>query len=337
MAATQNVQILLTERPRGALSEAHFKRVSVPLAKPEPGQVLVRNILLSLDAANRAWMQGRTYRDAVSAGEVMSGFAVGEVVESTVPELSPGTIVTGDLGWQHYAALPARHLQKALDHRPLSHLLSVLGVTGKTAYHGLLKVGQPKPGETVLVSAAAGAAGSFVAQIARIKGCRVVGVAGGAEKCAWLKSTLGCDEAVDYKAGDLPRALKAACPNGIDVYFDNTGGAILEAALFNMRRHGRIVCCGAVSQYDTAEPRSPRGVPGMLVVNRVRMEGFIVMDFSYDDAQAITDLKSWVKDGRLKVIEDVIDGLDAAPQGLVGLLAGQNRGKRMIRIAPDPA
>lgn len=336
MTATENTRILLMERPRGTLTTAHFKRDSAPMPEPAAGQVLVRTLILSLDAANRAWMQGRTYRDAVNAGEVMSGYGLGEVVAGSENGLSPGDLVLGDLGWQRFAAVNARHLQRAPALRPLSHLLSVYGVTGKTAYHGLLKVGAPKPGETVLVSAAGGAAGSYVGQIAKIVGCRAVGVAGGAEKCRWLKETLGYDEAVDYKSPDFVRALKAACPDGIDVYFDNTGGAILEAALFQMRRHGRIVCCGAVSQYDTAEPKSPRGIPGMLVVNRVRMEGFIVMDFAHDDARALADLGQWVKDGRLKVIEDVIDGLEAAPAGLIGLLAGQNRGKRLVRVAPEP-
>ncbi|HEX5378334.1 MAG TPA: NADP-dependent oxidoreductase [Phenylobacterium sp.] len=329
-----NRQIVLEELPRDRLDLAHFRMTQTDRPSPADGEVLVRTRYISLDAANRAWMQGATYRAALAAGDVMAGGALAEVVESRFPGLAPGDMVFADTGWQDYAVLPGKRLSKLPDLKPVTHLLSVYGVAGLTAYHGLLECGRPQPGETVVVSAAAGSVGSLVGQIARIKGCKVVGVAGGAEKCAWLKDELGFDGAVDYKAGEVRRALRAACPDGIDVYFDNVGGDILEAALFNMNLHGRIACCGAVSQYDGAAPaHGPRGVPGLIVTKRLKMEGFIVSDFADKDAQALADLQAWVADGRLKVKEDIIEGLENAPAGLIGLLAGENRGKRMVRVS----
>ena len=330
-----NVQILLMERPRGPLAETHFATRSVPMPAPGDGQLLVRTLLLSLDAANRAWMQGATYRAALNAGELMSGYGIGEVVESRSPKFARGDVVMGELGWQEWCAGDAKGFARASAHRPLSQQLSVLGVTGKTAYHGLLNVPGIAAGETLLVSAAGGAVGSIVGQIGKIKGARVIGVAGGREKCDWIVRELGFDACIDYKNDGLPAALKRAAPEGIDVYFDNTGGAILQAALFAMKQRGRISCCGAVSQYDVAAPKSPAGVPGLLVVKRLRMEGFIVMDFADKDADAERDLSAWARSGQLKVIEDVIDGLEHAPRGLIGLLAGENRGKRMIRVGAE--
>ena len=305
---------------------------------PVPGdaQVLVRTILLSQDAANRAWMQGPTYRDAVNPGDVMHGYALCEVVESNAPDHQPGDLVLGEAGWQQYAALDARAVQRAAKVRPLTHLLSAMGIAGKTAYHGLLNVAGIEAGETLLVSAAAGSVGSLVGQIGKIRGARVVGVAGGPEKCAWVVDELGFDACIDYKGEDVPAALGDHCPGGVDVYFDNVGGEILQAALFAMNQHGRIACCGAISMYDGGPLTGPVGIPGLLVVKRLRMEGFIVTDFADRDADAERDLTAWVADGRLKVIEDVIDGLENAPRGLIGLLAGENRGKRIIRVGPDP-
>ncbi len=254
--------------------------------------------------------------------------------QSKAPGFAKGDLVFADTGWQEYAALPAKQLIKVPNVEPMTNLLSVYGIAGLTAYFGLLRVGEPKAGETVAVSAAAGSVGSLVGQIAKIKGCRVIGVAGGAEKCAWLKSELGFDEAIDYKAGNLYAGLKAAAPKGIDVYFDNTGGEILEACLPLMNMGGRISCCGAVSAYDGAPPAAgPRGIPGLIVVKRLRMQGFIVMDFYDERAAAMADLQKWVAEGRLKVQEDVIDGLENTPAALIGLLAGENRGKRMVKVA----
>jgi hypothetical protein len=328
-----NRQVILAEKPQGKLALANFQFAETAIPVPAESEVLVKALYVSLDAANRAWMQGVTYRSALETGAVMAGGSLAEVVDSRADHLAPGDLVFAETGWQAYAAVPAKHLAKLPRVEPLTHLLSVYGVTGLTAYFGLLNVGQPKAGETVVVSAAAGAVGSLVGQIARIKGSRVIGIAGGAAKCAWIKDELGFDEAVDYKAGDVRRQLRGLCPNGIDVYFDNVGGDVFEAALFNMANHGRIVCCGAVSQYDDVAPaHGPRGVPGLIVTKRLRVEGFVVMDFYASRDAALAELRGWVEAGKLKVQEDVIDGLENLPAALIGLLAGENRGKRMVRV-----
>ena len=333
MEERTNRQILLVEKPTDRLSPEHFRLTQVPAPAPREGEVLVRVRYISLDAANRAWMQGTTYRSAVEAGSVMAGGALAEVVESRADGLAPGDLVFADTGWQDYAALPARQLIRLPQVTPLTHLLSVYGIAGLTAYFGLLHVGRPTAGETVVVSAAAGSVGSLVGQIGKVKGCRVVGIAGGRDKCDWLTGELGFDAAVDYKADNLFKALKAAAPKGIDVYFDNVGGDILEACLAQMNLRGRIACCGAISQYDGAPGgHGPRVVPGLIVVKRLVMQGFIVTDYFNERDAALGDLQSWVAAGKLKVQEDVIDGLENTPRALVGLLAGENRGKRMIRV-----
>jgi NADPH-dependent curcumin reductase CurA len=279
-------------------------------------------------------MQGATYRSALEAGQVMAGGALAEVIESRAPGFAAGDLIFGDTGWQSFAAVKAKSVQKVQAREPLTHLLSIYGVAGLTAYFGLLNVGQPKAGDTVVVSAAAGSVGVFVGQIAKLKGCRVIGIAGGARKCQWLKDELGFDAAIDYKAGNLAAALKEAAPKGIDVYFDNVGGDILEACLFRMNQGGRIACCGAVSQYDGAPPRhGPRGIPGLIVTKRLRMQGFILYDFAADRDRALSELEGWVKSGQIKVPEDVLEGLAAAPAGLIGLLAGENFGKRMVHVS----
>lgn len=332
MAGT-NRQIVLDQLPQGKLGPEHFKLVEGSRPSPGPGEALVRTRYISLDAANRAWMQGATYRSALSSGQVMAGGALAEVVESRDPALQPGDLVWGDIGWQEYAVLPARQLAKMPTMEPLTHLLSVYGVAGLTAYFGLLECGRPRAGETVVVSAAAGSVGSLVGQIAKIKNCRVVGVAGGEAKGRWLVDELGFDAAVDYKAGNLRGQLKEAAPNGVDVYFDNTGGQIFETCLFAMNVHGRIACCGAVSQYDGAAPQAgPRGVPGLIVTKRLTLKGFIVSDFDEKRAEALQELQTWVAEGKLKVQEDVLEGLENTPQALIGLLAGDNRGKRMVKV-----
>ncbi|RAK61200.1 NADP-dependent oxidoreductase [Phenylobacterium hankyongense] len=331
--AEANRQIVLDQLPQGRLSADHFRLVQGERPTPGPGEALVRTHYISLDAANRAWMQGATYRSALSAGQVMAGGALAEVVEAPDSDLLPGDLVFADTGWQDYAIVPTKRLAKLPALEPRTHLLSVFGVAGLTAYFGLLECGQPKPGETVVVSAAAGSVGSIVGQIAKLKGCRVVGVAGGAEKGRWLTEELGFDAAVDYKAGDLRRQLKEAAPGGIDVYFDNVGGDVFETCLFAMNTFGRIACCGAVSQYDGEAPRhGPRGVPGLIVTKRLTLRGFIVSDFDDKRSQALRDLQTWVAEGRLKVHEDIIEGLENTPAALVGLLAGENRGKRMVKV-----
>jgi NADPH-dependent curcumin reductase CurA len=334
MAAAKNRQILLVETPKGKLGSEHFRLAEAPLPSPRDGEVLLRVRLISLDAANRAWMQGATYREAVTAGTVMAGGAIAEVVESKAPGFSAGDLVFADTGWQDYAALPGKRLIKVPKIEPMTRLLSVYGIAGLTAYFGLLKIANQKAGETVVVSAAAGSVGSIVGQIAKIKDCRAIGIAGGKAKCDWLVKELGFDAAVDYKSGSLFKALKEAAPKGIDVYFDNVGGDILEACLFQMNNGGRVACCGAISAYDgAAPPAGPRGVPGLIVVKRLTLKGFIVTDFFAERDKALADLVSWVGAGKLKVEEDVIDGLENTPRALIGLLAGDNRGKRMVKVA----
>jgi NADPH-dependent curcumin reductase CurA len=329
-----NRQIVLDQLPAGAkLAPEHFRLTEGETPAPAEGEALLRTRYISLDAANRAWMQGATYRSALNAGQVMAGGSVSEVVESRDPSFKAGDLVWADTGWQDYAVLPVRRLGKLPKMEPVTHLLSVYGVAGLTAYFGLLECGQPKAGETVVVSAAAGSVGSIVGQIAKIKGCRTVGIAGGAEKCAWLKSELGFDEALDYKSGELKRLMREALPSGIDVYFDNVGGDIFETCLFSMANHGRIACCGALSSYDGAPPQhGPRGVPGLIVTKRLTLRGFVLFDFNDRREQALADLQKWVASGELKVQEDIIDGFEHLPEALIGLLAGENRGKRMVKV-----
>jgi len=328
-----NRKILLVEKPTGKLGPEHFQLVEDAMPTPGDGEALVRVRYISLDAANRAWMHGATYRAAVETNAVMAGGGVAEVIESRAPGLVAGDLVFGDTGWQDYAALPAKHLLKLPRVEPMTHLLSVYGIAGLTAYFGLIDIGRPQTGETIVVSAAAGSVGSIVGQIAKIKGCRVVGIAGGAEKCDWLKTHLNFDAAVDYKSDGLFKALRAAAPQGIDVYFDNVGGDILEACLPQMNIRGRIACCGAISQYDGAAAASgPRGVPGLIVVKRLIMQGFIVTDYFNQRDRAIAELSGWIEAGKLMIEEDVIDGLENTPAALIGLLAGENRGKRMVRV-----
>lgn len=329
-----NRQFLLDKIPQGPLEAGMFRKVETAAPKPGPGEVLLKTLYISLDAANRAWMQGATYRSALSAGQVMAGGALCEVIDPNGSHLARGELVFADAGWQDYACVDAAGLSALPRLEPLTHLLSIYGVAGLTAYFGLLNCATPAPGETVVISAAAGSVGSIVGQIARVRGCRVIGIAGGAAKCDWLVRELGFDAALDYKAGDLRRQLRAAAPQGVDVYFDNVGGDIFETVLFAMRNFGRIACCGAVSSYDGAPPaHGPRGVPGLIVTRRLNLRGFIVSDFDDERGRALADLQSWVADGQIKVVEDVIDGFDALPDALIGLLHGENLGKRMVRVS----
>ncbi len=336
MAETANRQILLVETPKDKLGSEHFKmaETTVPTLSDE-GTLLLRTHYISLDAANRAWMQGATYRDAVESGQVMAGGAIAEVIESKSSDFSAGDLVFADTGWQDYAVVPAKAAQKVPSMEPKTHLLSVYGVAGLTAYFGLLNCATPKAGETILVSAAAGSVGTLVGQIAKaaVPDCTVIGIAGTDEKCQWLKDELGFDATVNYKTEPVFKALKAVAPQGIDVYFDNVGGDILEAALFRMNNFGRIACCGAVSQYDGAPPSAgPRGVPGLIVTKRLNLRGFIMSDFPNEREKALKDLEGWVAEGKIKVQEDIIDGLENTPAALIGLLAGENRGKRMVKV-----
>ena len=333
-----NRQYLLARRPTGALQESDFKWQEGPAPNAGSGQVLVRNIYLSLDPANRGWINDvPTYRPPVGLGEPMAGFTIGRIAASNRKDLAVGDLVEGDGGWQDYALFgPNETLTKLPAGEDLIARMSVRGITGLTAYWGFLDIGKPASGETVLVSAAAGAVGMIVGQIAKIKGCHVVGVAGTDEKCRWVVDDLGFDSAINYKNENVSKVLGQHCPKGIDIYFDNTGGDILQAALFRMNRGGRMVCCGVVSQYDTSNPLpGPHGMPGLLVVRRLRMEGFIVLDYEDRRNEADSDLASWFADGHLKNKVDIIDGLENAPSGLIGLLKGENIGKRMIKVSEE--
>ena len=329
-----NRQWIYAQPPTSAVTADTFELRSEPIPQPGPDQALVRISLLSIDPAARAWMQGRTYREQLRPGDLMAGFAVAKVIASNTPRLSVGDVVDGDLGWRDYAVVNAAQVSRRDATQSDEHLIGVLGITGLTAYFGLYDVARPRPGETVLVSGAAGAVGCIAVQLARIAGCRVIGVAGGPSKCDWLKRELGVDVAIDYKAGDIRAALKQVCPEGVDVYFDNTGGPILDAALARMNVGGRIACCGNVSQYNKgAAAGGPAGVPGLLVTKRIRMEGFLVMDHFARRAIAERSLAAWLKDGRLKAPVQVVQGLEGAPQALIDLLDGRNLGKMMVRVA----
>jgi NADPH-dependent curcumin reductase CurA len=333
MSRSVNRQILFIEKPTGKLGTEHFRLIEAAVPEPKEGEALLHVRYISLDAANRAWMHGATYRPAVETNSVMSGGGVAEVVSSKAAGFAPGDLVFAATGWQDYAVLPGKHLAKVPRVETMTYLLSIYGIASLTAYFGLLNIGRPQNGETVVVSAAAGSVGSIVGQIAKIKGCRTVGIAGGAEKCHWLTDHLGFDAAIDYKQGDVFKALRETASKGVDVYFDNVGGDILKACLPQMNVRGRIVCCGAISQYDGApSAKGPRGVPALIVVKRLLMQGFIVTDYFGERDKAFADLGAWLKERKLKVEEDVIDGLENTPAALIGLLAGENRGKRMVRV-----
>jgi NADPH-dependent curcumin reductase CurA len=328
----------VAEMPTEQLATSHFALETVDVPEVPDGAVLCRVLWMSIDAAQRAWLQAATYRSAVKVGDTMPGFALAQVVESRCPDFASGDIVSGDLLWQDYVVAKPQDLTRIVPKRPLANYLSVLGITGLTAYFGLLDIGEAKPGETVVVSGAAGATGSLVGQIAKMRGCRVVGICSSPEKQEWLTSELGFDAAVNHRDESFRNALREACPDGVDVYFDNVGGTTLDTVLGSMAYRGRVVCCGVVSQYDTTNPvRGARGVPGVLIVKSITMRGFLVMsDFADRYAEGLAALEGWLDDGSLKVREDILEGLETAPEGLIGVLNGTNIGKRMIHVA-DPS
>lgn len=333
---TDNLQIRLAARPVGLPKASDFDTTTEAVPTPEDGQVLVENLYLSLDPAMRGWMTDRkSYIEPVAIGAVMRGLVVGRVTVSNHPDFAPGERVSGALGWQQWAVAGPKELQKLPPGLPLPLFLGPLGMTGLTAYFGLLDVGKPQAGETIVVSAAAGAVGSVVGQIGKIMGCRVVGIAGGPDQCAWITDELGFDAAIDYKNEDVGKRLKETCPEGIDVYFDNVGGAILDAALARLRRGARVVVCGAISQYNATEP-----VPGpanylSLLVNRARMEGFVIFDYRHRYGEALAQLGAWLAEGKIKSRDEIVDGLENAPAALTRLFDGSKRGKLIVRIAPE--
>ncbi|MBL04070.1 MAG: NADP-dependent oxidoreductase [Planctomycetes bacterium] len=337
---TLNRQWRLAARPSGLPKESDFSWHEEPVAEPGDGELLVRNLYLSLDPANRGWMTGRkTYIDPVGIGDVMFGSTIAVVESSRHQDFQPGEIVSGFLGWQDYALASPRALVKLPPELPvpLEDYFAVFGHVGMTAYFGLLDVGRPAEGETLVVSAAAGAVGSLVGQLGKLHGCRVVGIAGSDEKCSWLTAELDFDAAVNYRREPVAEALAASCPEGIDVYFDNVGGDILEAALSGINDRARIVVCGMISQYNAIEPPpGPRNL-GNLLIHRARMEGFIVLDYFLRASEAIEALGAWVSEGRLRYRVHVVEGLEEAPAALNYLFDGRNKGKLVIKLAEPPA
>ena len=337
MIATQNNQIRLAGRPVGLPKRTDWNFTTEAVGEPGPGQVLVKVVYLSLDPAMRGWMnEGRSYIEAVKLGDVMRAGGVGSVVASGDPSFAAGDLVSGGLNVQEYALLPAGALKKVdTAVAALPTHLSVLGMPGMTAYFGLLDVGEAKSGETVVVSGAAGAVGMTVGQIAKIKGCRAIGIAGGPEKCRFIVDELGFDAAIDYKSEDLGKALRIHCPDGIDVYFDNVGGETLDAALARLARHARIVICGAISQYNaTSALKGPSNYMSLLV-NRARMQGMVVFDYADRYAEAEHEMTQWMAAGKLKSREDVVFGLETFPETLLKLFTGENFGKLVLQVAHD--
>ena len=342
MTAEKNRQILLASRPRGEPTPDNFKLVETDVPEPGPGQMLLHTVYLSLDPYMRGRMDaGASYVPPVEVGEVMEGGAVCEVVTSNLPRYKAGDIVVAGTGWQEYALSDGEGVQ-AVDPAlgPISYALGVLGMPGLTAYTGLLNIGKPQPGETLVVAAASGAVGSVVGQIAKIKGCRVIGIAGGEQKCRFVQEELGFDACLDHRQPDLAERLKAACPNGIDIYFENVGGAVFDAVLPLLNNFARIPVCGLIAHYNATElPAGPDRVPLLMqniLVKRLTFRGFIVLDFASQFRDFLTDMSGWLREGRVKYREDITDGLENAPRELIGLLKGENFGKKIIRVSPDP-
>ena len=342
MTDTRNRRHVLAARPKGAPTPENFRLEEA--AKPEPGQgeVLIRNRFLSLDPYMRGRMNaGKSYATPIEVDAVMGGGTVGVVEASNNSKFVVGDRVLAQGGWQDYAVSDGSDLAKlpdALDHD--SYALSILGMPGFTAWHGLLKIGEPKAGETVVVAAASGPVGSIVGQIAKLKGARVVGIAGGAEKCRVVVEEFGFDACLDRKDADFAEKLKQAVPDGIDVYFENVGGAVFDAVLPLLNVHARVPVCGLIATYNaTGLPDGPDRVPmlaGMLLRQRIRMQGFIISDhYATEFADFQRDMTGWVKDGQVKIIEDVVDGLEKAPEAFIGLLEGKNFGKLVVKIAKD--
>jgi NADPH-dependent curcumin reductase CurA len=333
-AGTTNRQFRLAARPDGLPGRECWDMTEEAPRSPEDGEALVKVLMLSLDPAMRGWMNDvPSYVPPVGIGEVMRAIGVGQVVESKHPKLAEGDYVTGLFGIQEYAALPGDALTP-IDPQlaPLATYLNVLGMPGMTAYFGLLDIGQPVEGETVVVSGAAGAVGATVGQIAKIKGCRAVGIAGGPEKCQMLIDDFGFDAAIDYKNDDVLAGLREKCPERVNVYFDNVGGEILDAVLARLARKARIAICGAVSQYNESTMRGPSNYMALLV-RRARMEGFVVFDYADRYAEAAREMGGWMAEGKLKGSEDVVTGIETFPETLLKLFRGENTGKLILEVA----
>ena len=338
MSGHLNRRVLLKERPTGIPQARHFQLDEAVVQPLQDGEVLVRNDWLSVEPAMRGWVSAvRNYSEPVEIGAVMRSFAAGTVVASRDPAVHEGAHVTGLFGWQDYAVVRAGGIERVVTESdlPLATALGVMGINGVTAHYGLLEIGRPVPGETVVVSTAAGSVGSCVGQIARLSGCRTVGITGGPQKVRLCQETFGFDAAVDYKAPDFESRLAEACRGGVDVYFDNTSGAISDAVMAHLRPGARVVICGtsSIASWDPA-PMGPR-VERRLLVNRASMQGFVIFDHAEHHPVARRDLAQWLRAGRLRYLEDVLEGLDKAPDAIAGLYRGDNLGKRLIRVRPE--
>lgn len=328
----------LISRPVGQFKDSDFELVEWELDVLSEGEILVRNVYLSLDPTNRIWASMESYLPAVEIGDVMRGIAVGVVEESKDGSFAPGDLVQGMLGWQLFSVSKGKSLTKLFSDPsiPMTAYLGLLGHIGLTAYFGLLEIGEAKEGETLVVSAAAGAVGSLVCQIGKIQGCRVVAIAGSDEKCQWLVNHLGADAAINYKTGSVPKRLRESCPNGIDVYFDNVGGDILDAVLAQINLKARIVLCGLISQYNAKEPVPGPYNLGNLLMKRGKIEGFIILDYLDRAMEGAMQLGQWLMEGKIQYRVDVVDGLENAPSAVNRLFTGANTGKLMVKVSEEP-
>lgn len=338
MKATINRKFYLASRPIEQIEESNFEYREEAVSDPQDGQILVRIIYLSLDPTNRIWMSDRPqYMPPIKIGEVMRGVALGQVEVSKSSQWKPGDLVSGLLGWQDYAVVDAKSVFAVpqIDGIPLSVFLGPLGFTGLTAYFGLLKIGNPQPGETVVVSAASGAVGSMVGQIARIKDCHVIGITSSEAKCRWLIEELAFQQAINYKTTDLNQALAQACPQGIDIYFENVGGIILNTVLTQMNLFGRIPLCGLISTYNSKEV-----VPGpdnfeQILMKRLKVQGFIILDYANSFQEALIEIGEWFQAGKIKYQEEIVSGLENAPKTIHKLFNGNKMGKLLIKVSQD--
>jgi len=336
--ARTNRQLRLARRPSEMVDETTFELVEEPVPELADGEYLVRHAYLSIDPTQRIWIRAEpSYLPPVEIGEVMRSGAIGEVVESRAADVPVGSIVTGLLGWQEYSVVgPGAAANVLPSGLPLRKMMGVLGATGITAYFGMLEVGQPEAGDTVVVSGAAGATGSVAAQIAKIHGCRVIGIAGGPEKCGWLRDACGLDATIDYKSEDIDARLGELAPEGVDVLFENVGGKSLDTVLRHLAMNARIALCGAIGSYNDLEHADPIRNYMELVVKRARLQGFIVLDWLDRFPEAVMQLAAWEAEGKIAWRDTIVEGLERAPEALNMLFRGENQGKLLVQVGPDP-